>query len=153
MSVQNTIGAASRLQRKTSTMVNLELTPGALRVRILGWDIVYALRRSVTVRLAHVVGARARPPEADFDHAIFESWRGVGTYQPGQLAAGSVMLRDGRSFYDVHDPERAIAIDLEGEPYRHLVVEVDGEQPEATVERIEGALKATRRHAWLPPTA
>jgi hypothetical protein len=115
-----------------------------LRIRIHGWDILLALRTSLTVPLAHVVGARARPPEADFDRAICEAWRGVGTYSPGKLAAGSVMLRDGRSFYDVHHPERAIAIDLAGEPYRHLVVEVDGEQPEASVERIERALHRGR---------
>jgi hypothetical protein len=123
-----------------STMVNLELTPEALRIRILGWDILHAWRRSVTVPLAHVVRARARPPEADYDRAIFESWRGVGTYSHGKLAAGTVVLRDGRSFYDVHRPERVIAIDLEGEPYRHLVVELDSEHPDDAVERIERAL-------------
>jgi hypothetical protein len=125
-------------------MVSIELTPRFLRVHIHGWDILRALRTTLSVPLRHVLGARARPPEADFDHAIVDSWRGVGTYSPGKLAAGTVMLRDGRSFYDVHDPDRAIAIDLTGERLQHIVVELDGEAPETAVERIDRALQPAR---------
>jgi len=43
-------------------------------------------------------------------------------------------------FYDVHDPERAIGIDLEHEHVRRIVVQVDDETPEAAVARIQAAL-------------
>ena len=43
-----------------------------------------------------------------------------------------------RVFWDVHHPERAIAISLRNERYTKLVVEV--EDPDATVAAIEGAL-------------
>src|SRR5580704_2423076 len=99
-------------------MVSIELTPHSLCVHVLGWDKLRAMRSSVTVPLGHITGVRVRPAEADFDHAIFESWRGVGTYVPGKLAAGSMMLRDGRSFYDVRDPKWTIAIDLTEERFQ-----------------------------------
>lgn len=121
-------------------MVAIELRDGELIVRLLGWDRIRALRSSVTVPFAHVAGVRAHPSEAYFDDAIVDSTRGVGTYVPGVLAVGTVELADGRAFYDVWDPRQAIAIDLVNEPLQHLVVEVRGEAPEETVQRIQQAV-------------
>jgi hypothetical protein len=128
-------------------MVTIELTRDDLVVHVQGWDKVRAMRSTVTVPLAHVTGVRAHPEEAYFDDAIVESWRGIGTYVPGKVAAGTLFLADGRSFFDVHDPRRAIAIDLVGEQLLHLVVEVDGETPQAVAERIESAIRERLRAA------
>ena len=38
-------------------------------------------------------------------------------------------------FWDVHDPDKAIAIDLRDEHYGHLVIEVD--DPEREIGRIQ----------------
>ena len=83
---------------------------------------------------------RTHPREARFDEVIVDSWRGVGTYKPGNMAVGTVFLRDGRSFFDVHHAENVLALDLTLEPLHHIVVEIDGEPVEATAERIWRAL-------------
>ena len=73
---------------------------------------------------------------------IVESWRGVGTYVPHKVAAGLVYLKDGASFYDVRNPALAIAVDVDRENVRHLVIEIDDETPEEAVRKITHAIGA-----------
>jgi hypothetical protein len=122
-------------------MASIDITPHDLVVRIRGLDKVLALRTHVSVPLGHVSGVRERAAEAYFDDAVVDSSRGTGTYVRGRVAVGSLQLADGRSFYDVHDPRKAIVIDLESEPFNHLVVEIDDELPEAAADRIRDALE------------
>jgi len=119
---------------------SIELRDGDLIVHIHGWDMLRAMRGSVRVPLAHVTGIRPRPPEAHFDDVIVDTPLGVGVYVPGDYAVGTLYLRDGRSFYDVHDPDKTVAIDLRHEDLTHLVLELDDEAPEEAVRRIERAL-------------
>jgi hypothetical protein len=118
-------------------MVSIELTVDELVVRVHGWDKLHTMRSSLTIPLGHVTGARSRPPEAQFDDSIVDSWRGVGTYVPGRLAAGTCFVSNGRAFFDVRDPSRAIAIDLRDEDVQQIVVELIDEEPDAAVERIQ----------------
>jgi hypothetical protein len=122
-------------------MVSIELTLDELVVHVHGWDKLHAMRSSLTVPLGHVTGVRLDPPEARFDDAIVDSWRGVGTYVPGKLAAGTCFVSDGRAFFDVRDPTRAIAIDLHSEGVQHIVVELSDEEPEHAAERIRRVLE------------
>jgi hypothetical protein len=133
-------------------MVSIEVTPRDLVIRIRGWDRVRALRTTLSVPHTHVSGVHVRPKEARFDDVIVESWRGVGTYRSGSVAAGLVYLADGPAFYDVHDPERCIAIDLVSERFRRLVVEVADESPERAAKRIRDAI-GERRAAKHPVLA
>ena len=121
-------------------MASIELKPSLLRVHLHGWNKVRALRGSVTVPFSHIAGVRAYPLEADFDEAITDSGRGVGTYWPGHMAVGTVTLRDGPSFFDVHGSQNVVAIDLDGNRLRHIVVELENESAEGVVARIEKAL-------------
>jgi hypothetical protein len=121
-------------------MVSLELTRDDLIVRLHGWDKLRALRSTLTIPLGHITGVRPRPEEARFDDVIVDSWRGVGTYIPGKLAAGTCLVADGRIFFDVHDPEKTIAIDVANEAFQRIVVELADEAPEQAVERIQRAL-------------
>jgi hypothetical protein len=125
-------------------MASIEITPNELVVHINGWDKILALRSTVRVPWSHVTGARARPEEAHFDDVIVDSWRGIGTYVPGKVAAGQIWLADGKAFYDVHDPRASIAIDVEHERVRVIVVQVDGETPEEAVARIQHAMDGRR---------
>jgi hypothetical protein len=127
-------------------MASIELTAHDLVVRVHGVDKVLALRSSVSVPLAHVAGVREHAAEANFDDAVRDSGRGIGTFVRGRVAAGSLRLPSGRSFYDVHDPRKAIVVDLRSEHFEHLVVQVDGEPPETAAERIRDALH--RRVLW-----
>jgi hypothetical protein len=128
-------------------MASIEITAHDLTVRVHGMDRVLALRSRVSVPLAHVAGVREHAEEANFDDAVRDSARGIGTFVRGRVAAGTLRLRSGRSFYDVHDPSKAIVIDLRSEPFEHLVVQVDDESTETAVRRIRYAL--ANRRAWI----
>jgi hypothetical protein len=121
-------------------MVSIQVTRREVVIRLRGWDKVLAMRGTLRIPLSHVRQVRARPEEGRFDDVIVDTWRGMGTYFPFKLAAGVVHLADGPSFYSVRHPERAIALDLDGEAMRHVVLEIDGESPESVVQRIELAL-------------
>jgi hypothetical protein len=68
--------------------------------------------------------------------------RAPGTYFPGIIAAGSFHQIGKHVFWDVHNQDRAIAIDLHDERYTTLVLEV--ENPEATMAEIEKALASSK---------
>lgn len=123
-------------------MASIEITRDELIVHIHGWNKVLAMRGTVRIPMSHVRAARVRPKEAHFDNVIVESWRGVGTYVPHKVAAGLVYTADGASFYDVRNPALAIAVDVDRENVRRLVIEIDDETPEDTVRRIEDAIGA-----------
>ena len=61
-----------------------------------------------------------------------------GTYVPGVITAGTFYQDGKRVFWDVHDPEKAVVIDLHDERYNELVVQVA--DPESAVRLIQNAL-------------
>jgi hypothetical protein len=118
-------------------MAHINIENGTLTVTMQGLDKILALRGHVSVPVSHIRGVELRPEDAR------QIWHGLkfGVNIPGVVTAGTFITGDGKVFFDVHDPDRAIAIDLEGETYRRLVVEVDvDETPEAAAERIRAAL-------------
>jgi hypothetical protein len=123
-------------------MVSIEITQGELIVRVHGWAKVLAMRGVLRIPLSRVSAVRARPKEAYFDNVIIDGWRGVGTYVPRKLAAGLVHTKDGPTFYDVRDPERTIAFDVQGERVRRVVVQLAAETPDDAVRRIQRAISS-----------
>lgn len=122
-------------------MASVKLTRTEVIVRIHGWNVVRAMRRTFRVPLGHVRDVRVRPEDGWFDDVIVEGWRGVGTYAPGKRAAGLVYLREGAAFYEVRDPTRTIALDLDHERVCRLVLQVDYEAPERAASRIVRAVE------------
>jgi hypothetical protein len=105
-------------------------------IEVQGWDKLWALKSNLEIPLEHVKGVRL---------AKDERVRGIhapGTYFPGIIAAGSFHQIGKHVFWDVHDPERAIAIDLHDERYTTLIVEV--EHPEATISEIGTAIASLK---------
>lgn len=68
----------------------------------------------------------------------------IKAVQAAAQEAGQSMDDRGKGwvFFDVHDPDKAVGIDLEHETIRRVVVQVDNETPEEVVARISAALKA-----------
>ena len=64
-----------------------------------------------------------------------------GSHVPGVLTAGTFHVDGERVFWDVHDPAKAVVIELDDERYARLVVQVD--DPRATVDLVE---RAVHRH-------
>src|SRR3712207_5229568 len=87
--------------------------------------------------LSHVVGAEVSAQE------VQRWWQGVrtgGTHMPGVITAGTFYQEGERVFWDVHDPQKTVVIQLRDERYARLVIGV--EDPPATVAAIQEALGA-----------
>jgi len=123
-------------------MAEIELTPTTLVVHITGADKLLALKSRLEVPLAHIAEVTGIVPEA---HAVYHGLRVGGTNLPGVITAGRFVQHGEWSFWDVHDPDKAIAIRLHDEGYAKLVIGVD--DPQAAVAAIAAALRSTLRSA------
>jgi hypothetical protein len=94
-----------------------------------------------TTRSLHFDPDQARPPWSGLPVGGDNGWL------PGMIAAGQAREEGQWAFWDVHDPERAVIIDLADERYTRLVIEVD--DPWATATTINQAVMGSprRRHA------
>jgi hypothetical protein len=124
-------------------MTKVEIQDDRLIARIQGLDRVLALTSELTIPLEHVKGAAVSPPE------VLRRWRDVlrlhvpGTDLPYVVMAGSFLFLDGEhAFWDVHDPNRTVVIQLDHERFAKLVVEV--EDPQATAAAINAAVARER---------
>ncbi|NVB79709.1 MAG: hypothetical protein HOV81_15035 [Kofleriaceae bacterium] len=114
-------------------MVDVHIEADQVRVKVLGMHRLWALKRELTFPRAAVRAVRRLPPDA-----LKGWWKGLrapGTSIPGVIAAGTFHKDGERHFWDVRHANRAIEIDLEGETYAKLFVEV--EDPEAAVRMLE----------------
>lgn len=115
-------------------MATISIDHDELTVAVQGLDKLWTLKSRLTIPLTHVRGATADPG------IVGESkgWRGSGTHIPGVITAGTFHQDGQKIFWDVHDKDKAVVIELVDDTYRRLVIEVD--DPRATVELIESAL-------------
>jgi hypothetical protein len=179
-------------------MASIEIADDNLVIHIHGWDKLLALRSTLTIPLAHVRHAVARPGDARYDE--MEGVRLAGGYWPGSFAAGYFWVTGGLggatataleqlegarerltqsgeaaaaaiaqvdaaigevkkmleiaklpemtrylAFYDVHEPDKTIGLDVEHERLRRVVIQLDEEAPEAAVKRILAAIGGGQR--------
>ena len=116
-------------------MVELSISQGNLTLHVKGVDKLWALKSSLEIPLAHIVGVGPANPE------VTRGWHGIrmpGTYFPGVITAGTFYQNGKKVFWDVHDPEKTIVIDLSDERYNQLIVEVA--DPREAINLIQNAL-------------
>lgn len=116
-------------------MVNVVVEGDRVRFEVEGWDRLWALKSQLEIPLAHVRSVRVDPEPA---RGWFHGLRLPGTEIPGLLTAGSFYQSGGFVFYDVHDPERTVVVELDHERYQRLVIEV--EDPAGVVDMLRTAI-------------
>jgi len=115
--------------------VDLSIAEGKLTLNIRGADKLWAFKSSLEIPLVHIAGVRADPETA---RGWYHGIRMPGTNVPGVITAGTFYQDGRRVFWDVHDPEKTVAIDLHDERYSQLIVEVA--DPDAAIKLIQSAL-------------
>jgi hypothetical protein len=116
-------------------MVNLTVKGNRLTLQVKGLDRLWAMRSRLDIPLASVRSVRVDPKVAR------GLWKGVsapGTHIPGLIIAGTFYQDDKRIFWDVHDPNKTVVIDLVGQRYDQLIVEVS--DPASVVRMLEHAI-------------
>jgi hypothetical protein len=116
-------------------MVDLSIVEGNLALHVRGADQLWAFKGSLEIPLHHVAGVRADPAIA---HGWWHGLKLVGTELPGVITAGTFYQHGKRVFWDVHNPDNTVVIELRDERYGELVVEVA--DPQAAVKLIQDAL-------------
>jgi hypothetical protein len=114
-------------------VTTVEIDGDRLRVRLTGWDKVWAMKSGLDVPLDLVRSVEPAPLDLKP-----RGLRAPGSYWPGLIAAGTYRRRGGKEFWSVRDKSRAILIDLEDESYDRLVLQVP--DPHATLAAIRNAL-------------
>ena len=116
-------------------MVDLSVSDGNLMLHVRGADKLWAFKSSLEIPLAHVAEIRADPSIA---HGWWHGIRMPGTHIPDVITAGTFYQDGKRVFWDVHNPDNTIVIDLRDERYNELVIEVA--EPLAAVALVKAAM-------------
>jgi hypothetical protein len=117
-------------------MVRVTISGARALFEVEGMDKLWALRSQLEIPLAHIRGAYIDT------EAARGWWHGIkfpGTNIPGVLTAGTFYQSDGWVFYDVHDPDNTVVVELDHERYTRLVIEV--ENPPAVVAALNDAIR------------
>jgi hypothetical protein len=115
-------------------MARIDIDGDNLVVEIEGWDKLWALKSRLEIPLSNVLGATADPGVSREPKGI----RAPGAYLPGVITAGTFHIDGERVFWDIHDPTKAVVIQLVDERYTRLIIEVA--DPRKTVDLIERAI-------------
>ena len=116
-------------------MVEILIEGGRLNLDVQAWDKLWSLRSHLEFPLEHVTAVRA---DAEAARGWWHGIRLLGTQIPGLLTAGAFYQHGDIVFYDVHDPDRTIVLELNHERYARLVIEV--EDPAAAVKAVNAAI-------------
>ena len=116
-------------------MVDLSISGGNLVLHVVGADKLWAFKSSLEILLAHIEKIRVDPAVA---HGWWHGVRMPGTNIPGVLTAGTFYQHGKRVFWDVHNPDNTVVIELKDERYNELIVEVA--DPQAAVEFVKSVL-------------
>lgn len=110
---------------------SINITGDSLIVDIEGADRLWALKTRLEIPLANIVAVGPAETEA---RKWLHGMRLGGTHIPGVISAGRFYSQGEWVFWDVHDPAKAIGIELRDEHYSKLIIEADN--PEDQIKRI-----------------
>lgn len=127
-------------------MATIEIDDQDLTVRLSLKEKLLALHGSVTVPLVHIRSVDVAPDDCQ---GIEGEERFVGLNWPGELTVGTRQVLPGGEtvFCDVRTGENAVAIHLDHEKYKRLVIEVDGKSPSEAAKVIRDAAERAKQRA------
>ena len=103
-------------------MVDVSIQGDDVYFHVKGLHKLWAFKSQLQIPRHHITGARQ---DAEVLKGWWKGWRMPGTHIPGLLAAGTFLHEDKRIFWDVHNAERAVIIDLQHDEYDQLIIEVE----------------------------
>ena len=117
-------------------MVEITIEGDKLLLEVQGLDKLWSLKSRLEIPLRHIRGVKSDPALASKPGGL----RAPGTHLPGVITAGTFYQDGQRIFWDVHNADNTIIIDLADEQYAQLIVEVA--DPQAAIQQIEAALSS-----------
>ena len=117
-------------------MVQVTVANGIAVFEVQGLDQLWSLKSRLEIPLAHIRAVRLDPNIAK---GWWHGFRAPGTNVPGIITAGTFYQHGKRVFWDVHDPEQALVVELLDERYDELIVEVPN--PVATLSLLQTSIR------------
>lgn len=108
-----------------------------LLVRPVGLVRLWALSKGVDVPVTAIVDVGVSERKG-----LVKGFRAPGTHLPGVMTAGTFRSRGEKDLWMVGRAKEVLVIELHGETYRHLIVQV--EDPHAAVEALRAAINRER---------
>lgn len=116
-------------------MVEITVLGDKAVFEVEGWDKLWSLRSRLEIPLAHIQAVHADPRPA---MGWFDGLKLAGTAIPHIFRAGIFYQEGDFVFWDVHDPEKTIVIELEHEHFAKLIIEVA--EPAAAVNLLANSI-------------
>ena len=117
-------------------MVDISIENDKLIIVLSGMDKLWALKSRLEIPVGNISSVRTDPEiTAKQGHTGLKI---TGARLGERMIAGSFSQHGDSVFWDVHNPDNAIVIELHDEKYAELILEV--EDPEATVAAIQSAI-------------
>ncbi|MEO8710985.1 MAG: hypothetical protein ABI405_02620 [Parafilimonas sp.] len=114
-------------------MVSVKRTYDTVVFEVKNLDKVFALKSSLEIPVTHIVAVYAEP---DIEMNFLDSIKVLGTSIPHIFRAGTFYQHKEMIFWDVHNTENVIVIELEHEYFKKLIIEV--ENPAEAIKIIKG---------------
>jgi hypothetical protein len=108
-----------------------------LLVRPVGLVRLWSFSKGIDVPITAVVDVGVHERKG-----LVRGFRAPGTHLPGVMVAGTFRSRGERDLWMVGRARKVLVIELHGERYRHVIVQV--EDPEAATEALRAAMKRER---------
>jgi hypothetical protein len=121
-------------------MVEITVAGDMAVFEVEGWDKLWSLRSRLEIPLSHIKDVHADPEPA---MGWFQGLKIAGTDLPNIFRAGTFYQQGEWVFWDVHDAEKTIVIELEHERYKKLIIEVA--EPEQEIQKLKGSLGQGQR--------
>ncbi len=115
-------------------MVHITIEGGLVHFDVEGIDQLWAFKSRLTIPLTHI---RSVKIDTEAARGWWHGLKLIGTSIPGILTAGTFYENGGIVFYDVHDPDKTIVLELDHERYKKLIIEV--ESPHSSLRALEKA--------------
>jgi hypothetical protein len=112
-------------------MVKVSTDSGLAIFDVQGLHKLWAFKSRLEIPIAHIRKVRA---DSTVARGLWKGLRLPGTHIPGVIVAGTFYQGGKTIFWDVHRADHAIVIELEGERFDELIIEV--EDPAAEIARL-----------------
>ncbi|MFX1260680.1 MAG: hypothetical protein ACFFAZ_01205 [Promethearchaeota archaeon] len=112
-------------------------------LEIHGVDEILSIKRSIHIPFKHILSVSTET----IPWNAFKTMKLAGTSIPHHVKDGRFLSKEGEMFFEMHDPESCITINLDHERYKKVIFEVEDKESAATM--IENALSSEQLiHAY-----
>ncbi|MDQ6787195.1 MAG: hypothetical protein M3033_10345 [Acidobacteriota bacterium] len=120
-------------------MIEIKVDGDKVVFEVEGWDKLWSLRSRLEIPLAHIKDVHADPKPA---MGWFDGLKLAGTALPNIFKAGIFYQEGDLVFWDVHNPEKTVVVELDHEHFAKLIIEVA--EPDTAVRLLEDVISQRR---------